>query len=82
MSKEECIPDVKPMKGEVIPEVPCLKKRLDSKEQAIVEDALDKIVAVYYSVFFGYPLRSVETLKRELTEAKQDLAQIKCPEVI
>ena len=79
----ECIPDVKPMKGNVIPEVkPCLSKRLNREEQDKVERALDNIGAVFYSVYFGYPLRSVETLNKELKEAKQLLAEIKCPEVI
>lgn len=77
------IPDVMPMKGKEIPEVSCgLPKKLTAEEQDKVERALDNIVFDYYSVWFGYPIRSVENIRKDLAEAKQLLAEVKCPEVI
>jgi hypothetical protein len=80
---KESIPEVKSMKGTEIPEVKCgLPKKLTFEEQDKVTRALDNIVFAYYSVWFKYPIRSVENIRKDLKEAKQLLAQVKCPEVI
>jgi hypothetical protein len=80
---KESIPEVKPMKGTEIPEASCgLPHKLTREEQDKVQRALDNIVFNYYAVWFGYPVRSVEAIKKDLHEAKQLLAQVKCPEVI
>jgi hypothetical protein len=80
---KDVIPEVEPMKGKEIKEVTCgLPKKLTSEEQDKVERALDNIVFAYYSVWFGYPVREPKNIKKDLKEAKQLLAQVKCPEVI
>lgn len=77
------IPEVKPMKGEEIPEYkPELEKFVKGEEKEKIMDALDKIVFAYYSVWFGYPVRNIKDIKKDLHDAKQELAQVKCPEVI
>lgn len=79
----QVIPEVKPMKGKEIPEATCgYQKKLTPQEKDKVEIALDNIVAAYYSVWFGYPIRDPKNLRKDLRKAKQLLAQVKCPEVI
>jgi hypothetical protein len=80
---KESIPEAKQMKGKVIPEVSCgLPKKLSLDEQHMVEQAADKIGYVYWSSVFGYPIRHIENIKKDLADAKQLLAQVKCPQVI
>jgi hypothetical protein len=76
------IPEVKQRKGKVIPEAISGVPKFTSQEKATIKEAIDKIVVAYYSIWEGIPVRKVEDIKKELTEAKQALAQIKCPQVI
>lgn len=80
---KEYIPEAKLLKGVVIPEIKCgLPKKLSLDEQHMVEQAADKIGYVYWSSVLGYPIRHIEDIKKDLADARQLLAQVKCPEVI
>lgn len=59
-----------------------LPKMLTKEEQEKYKKAVNKLVGVFYSVYFGYPLRKPDILKDELKEAKALLSEVRCAEVI
>lgn len=59
-----------------------LPKMLTAEEQEKYKKAVNKMVGVFYTVYFGFPLRKPGILKQELSEAKALLSEVRCAEVV